>query len=934
MATSRRAESMQPPDRTPRAATHAELADTIPPPWATQGEVYAHPHPHTHVPKGVKSPSNRRDSRQQSVVPGRIRNESRLRSVSGRHSLLKEGGNKDVRMVDRPRPSVFHEGSMNHLVNDRSSARYSVPGFSDQPTGRHSVPGLSDQHLAQHSVPGLNGHPSAQPSVPARPSVFHEGSMNDRVSNKPPANFTGDDEDEAEAAMERYAQEGLEEGVRTARGGPTWLKKPLPDLPEPIDPTASTSTSNRFSRSTIGTNVSEQESESSNKRPGFFKMGRSLAAAFTNPVGIWDDLTQRRRGQVREEPPRMDLQVWEDRRQRAEQAYAAMKREGRFPTTTTKASKTPTLVRKRGDIQQKGKSKGEDPQLEGKADMEPLQSVDGNRLQVPSPNKGMDDMNSSVERGDGRNASRSSLTFKKRSVPNLKKVKSDIHRLTSESLTALLPLPLPPPVPTTTEEEEDVPESLRSIRKQISRKDLHRQHKLSKRVSDLESKLESARRELEEVRGKSTPTPTPGMTSPGIVPTLSGIPTTSTTLPTISDISSKSTIPSKPTIPNVSTIPSISVYHAPIRRGFVPALASLPSERILLREQEAKEREREKQEEETIHEMDVDSGISRNNGLRRSHRTKKEEEEAIFTTKEQSKKSTTGKRKSTGQDPDAPTDGADENTCDSPHSASKRRRNNKGNSQTVLASEVSKHGIFELEGSTVNSATTIVHRRPSEKVLEPRPRMLVQSIAESSLGMSTTGNVMGGQMGQQKQQPKWNLRPRRSSLAAPRYQNYQMQSSSMNSTGTSTGENSMRAKEDEEVRDNAVNISRGSTILGHASIVPSTTVSKDKHSVIPNKVNKKDTKNGSTEDINSEEKGKEMVDTTESHQTQNIIAPLVLDAVEEEVEEVEEVEEDDEDMLLLPDEKRRKNIQRKNGKIEGAKTKVVVQEFEWPDDVF
>ncbi len=817
----------QPPDRTPRAATHAELADTIPPSWATQGEaLYAHA-----SQKRGMSPSARRNRSRPESVPGRssvfpqegsIRHNTRQRSASGRHSLV-QGKSHDARVSDRP--------------------------------------------------PGQDG-------VAGRPSVFHEGSMNDRVSDRPPASFTGDD---TEAAMESYAQDGVED-VRTARGGPSWLKKPLPELPAPdlaaSTSTTATTTNNRFSRSTIETNASEQESESA-KRPGFFRIGKSLAAALSNPAGMWDDLTQRRRGQGREELPRMDLQLWEDRRQRAEQAYAAMKRDGRLPAskvTTTPAVKARgpqrTSEETKAKLQTAKKEKGRE-----ESEMQPLQTLDGNRLQVPSSTKEVVEI-SDTER-DARHEHRSSLTFKKRSVPNLKKVKSDIHRLTSESLTALLPLP--PPVPA--EEVVDMPESARAIRQQVSRKDLNRQHKLSKRVSDLESKLESARRELDEVKGKSTP-----VTSPNAVSTT-------------------------------------SVYNVPIRRGFVPGLSSLPSERILLREQEAKEQHDLEKKQAEVHEMDVDPVVQPRTGdLKKDPRRTQRMMEGRTT--EEPRKKSTGKRKSAGQGTDTAVD--EKSASDTHQSGSKRRRSNKGHSQTLPAPELPQDGIYELEGSTVTLTATVL-RRPSEKVLEPRPRM-VPSIAENTLLTTTTSTGDNTHPQHQQQQSKWNLRPRRSSLAASRYPNHQS-----GSTGTVASIEKNTAQSSKDVNPE-VSFQATSASLAGAGIPPTAIFNNNNNnnnnhqSINPSLMTgdtSQDMKNGvSTSDL-TKATGNEM-DTTESHHPHNgagLPVVLALDAVEE-VEEEEELAE-----------KRRKrsleNIQQQQKKMKMGKTKTkMVQEFEWPDDVF
>jgi hypothetical protein len=74
-------------------------------------------------------------------------------------------------------------------------------------------------------------------------------------------------------------------------------------------------------------------------------------------------------------------------------------------------------------------------------------------------------------------------------------------------------------------QQEDLMGDHQSLRRLPSRKDLHKQQKLVKRVSDLEGKLEAARRQLAEALGEPIPVPSSGMNRSRFTPgALSSLP--------------------------------------------------------------------------------------------------------------------------------------------------------------------------------------------------------------------------------------------------------------------------------------------------------------------------------------------------------------------------------------------------------------------------
>ena len=397
---------------------------------------------------------------------------------------------------------------------------------------------------------------------PGRPSVFQEGSMHDRVSDRPPPRFIGTthdrngDGDDAEAAMEEYIEEC---GEVTRRGVVTTLammttKKPPPHLPSE-EQNLEDDKSNQNRNQTPMPSQSQRQSQ---RRSGIFRLGKSLAAAVFNPAGARDDRTRRRKNErsstseIKHDDDNHRGSM-DDRCTRAEQIYTVMKRDGRLPKTTASTVKLPPGVHGGGHHRHHHRSR--ELMLWPTVSDEPLDGPSGEHRGLKSDGSDVgsrlksSDMTSPTP--DPRSSQTSSFNFKKkRSVPNLKRVKSDIHRLTSESLTALglpHPLHLVPSIPGD-ENSLQRPSEQRSIRPQASRKDLHRQQKLRKRVSDLEGKLEIARRELDEAKARQLQQPSS------------------------SSSSSQSRTPLSPIAPpNTLTL-----------KAFVPgALPSLPSERLL-----------------------------------------------------------------------------------------------------------------------------------------------------------------------------------------------------------------------------------------------------------------------------------------------------------------------------------------------------------------
>lgn len=317
----------------------------------------------------------------------------------------------------------------------------------------------------------------AQTSAVGRPSAFLEGSMHDRASAVPPTRFTAD-----EALLDRYIQDG--QPAEAVQAAP--LMKPLPDPPRgaPTDELKHP-------------DPSAKADKDGQRRSGIFRFGKSIASALSTASTKKKHDGEGLRG--------AKVYSFEDHRHRVERIYAEMKKDGRLPapTVTTRARRTETGA---SVTQHKDSAVQPAVRTETASRWEPREQAGrhqtGKDDDKDLPGQPATEGEPIASPGAESTAShRNPFHFRKPSVPNLKKVKSGIHRLTSESLVSLGTAPAVPAVPG--DDTDSAEPDHHQLRTQKSRKDLHRQQRLSKRVSNLEGKLLSARRELDEAMGQA-----------------------------------------------------------------------------------------------------------------------------------------------------------------------------------------------------------------------------------------------------------------------------------------------------------------------------------------------------------------------------------------------------------------------------------------------
>ncbi|KAL8728231.1 MAG: hypothetical protein Q9166_005534 [cf. Caloplaca sp. 2 TL-2023] len=298
-----------------------------------------------------------------------------------------------------------------------------------------------------------------------RPSKFLEGSMNDRVSKKPPSIYLRD-----ERVMEDYHDQASAHG---------------------FDSQASTAMDDDKNFYDAGIETA--------KPSGMYRFGKALASAF-NPVNVWQGINGY--WKIKEEKSHPDKTLLQERKIKAEQIYAEMKKDG-FKGTRPFAYRGSSIdgsgFSERTSQDDSMKSSLHDSGV----DFDEPYTLTMSSTKQPTPIGSEDVLIATSLLRSRRAASpipepehgrKTSLTLPRPSFQGLKKVKSHIQLPSTKRKGADVPL-LFPGIPSE-------PRKGQTLNRQPSRKDLAKQRKLSKQVSDLESKLQVARRELEISRGQ------------------------------------------------------------------------------------------------------------------------------------------------------------------------------------------------------------------------------------------------------------------------------------------------------------------------------------------------------------------------------------------------------------------------------------------------
>lgn len=369
----------------------------------------------------------------------------------------------------RSRPSL--QPSDNDASDDATPVQ---PRTVRRKKGLNNLSNLNLRHAAERQA-----RLQAESQPLPRESKFQEGSLTDRPSDQPPSAFTRF----VRTDSGNIQQINVDELMDDYHNG-----MPSPHRSKEIDIEPQTT------QIPPSAPVTSSQGGSTDENNGFlFRFGRSLAASF-HPVRMWKQVWE----ETTEDLRQRNLAEIERKRilkEEAERRYAQMKASGQFePKVLSRApaADSNVITRDSGVI-----LSGGTPSLDYKRDVpRDSQPTLASNYSMQSESEAQDSAPSVVK------TFRPRLSFKRPSLQNLhlgvKRTKSEYnlagaanaYRDSSSSVSPAYP---------------EVEGS--GIKKSQSRIDMRKQHKLSKRVSDLESKLSLARKELNSALTEASPMP-------------------------------------------------------------------------------------------------------------------------------------------------------------------------------------------------------------------------------------------------------------------------------------------------------------------------------------------------------------------------------------------------------------------------------------------
>ena len=345
-----------------------------------------------------------------------------------------------------------HEGSdeVLHSGKRQRSSGWPLPDTSPKNNGYSRSP--LQNRKAPNSPSSLR-----RPVSEARSSRFVEGSMNDRRSQKPPPTYIGTDE-ELRSKFDYDEQEDAR-GRKLAR------------------PRKFTT---RGNNSLAASAVADTDAS---RHSSIFRFGKSLAATFNpNNWKIWS----KQQSPVEDEET-AHLQALRERQQKAEQMYKELKEAGHFRGRSVgprQPSADPSILHSKHDSgiefashdagsRRLSRETSREDKRKGRVFLEAPKIFRDRRDESPASNAGS--LAPSIA-----STPKQPFHFKKPSLSSIKKVLA-------------------------TENAADEIQYQRPVPRVPSRKDMQKQQKLVKRISDLEGKLEAARRQLAEASEEPLP---------------------------------------------------------------------------------------------------------------------------------------------------------------------------------------------------------------------------------------------------------------------------------------------------------------------------------------------------------------------------------------------------------------------------------------------
>ena len=365
----------------------------------------------------------------------------------------------------------------------RSNVRQNDGDTSDStPVQRRNL--RRKKGISNLSSANLRHAAEEQRQLQARESRFQEGSLSDRPSEKPPSAFTriirtdSGNIQHVDDLMEDYhdEQDGVAIPGETAEAA---IEKEKAELPQRV------------------AEIHQQQQAAKEQSSGFFRFGKSFAASF-HPVQLWNKLWQ----ETKDELTQKNLEEAERKKRQkaeAEAKYAAMKQSGGFaPQHVQRASGDTATPRDSGIVMGSATTSMDHQRSTSyRSHLAPPAMTNGSISRLESEAL---EAETATKTSKGGTIKSRLGHFKKPSLSNiradLKRVKSDFNLAAHagrESSSSVSPV------------KTDFESS--TLRKSHSKIDLKRQHKLSKRVSDLEAKLNVARRELGDALTEASPMP-------------------------------------------------------------------------------------------------------------------------------------------------------------------------------------------------------------------------------------------------------------------------------------------------------------------------------------------------------------------------------------------------------------------------------------------
>ncbi|KAJ5032923.1 uncharacterized protein L3040_009512 [Drepanopeziza brunnea f. sp. 'multigermtubi'] len=334
------------------------------------------------------------------------------------------------------------------------------PLVSASPNG-----GLTPRPARQHRKKSPPSGRRARAPIP--PSKFVEGSMNDRVSQVPPVPYLGPAEEEL---LSQHSDAGCGEGIRgrnTARG--------------------------RFMHHTHSSISASSNVSDASRSSSLFRFGKTIAASF-NPTN-WKFWTKEE--QAADDEEAAQRRVLQERQMKAEKIYQQLKESGHFRDSAYgPRAFPPPSAEKRGSAAKhdsgiefgdvdyssaRSSTSIDEKRKEGVCVQPPRVDLPPKEF-TPMPNytASLATPNTSTPGG------KSMFNFKKPSLSNLKKASlTNIKSAFTGESTSTANVGL------------GIGEQ-HQARRIASRKDLQKQQKLVKRVSNLEERLKQARQQLAE----------------------------------------------------------------------------------------------------------------------------------------------------------------------------------------------------------------------------------------------------------------------------------------------------------------------------------------------------------------------------------------------------------------------------------------------------